>query len=109
MAIAAGAAAIDRALGRSDGDHPVAQGSRRARDFLGGFTARRHIDQETGDRVVIGFAIEDPAENFLGLGFGKVPGGIGKLFHAGTLAAMPQMARKFASRAWPCSVAMLSG
>ncbi len=45
----------------------------------------------------------------LGLGLGQVGDGEGQMLHAGIFASIPQISRKLASRAWPCSVAILSG
>ena len=69
MAIAARSAAIDRPLGRGNRDQTGAQGTCGPRDLVRGFAPGRHVDKEAGDLLLAGFAIEDPAEDFLRLGF----------------------------------------
>ena len=69
MAIAARSAAIDRPLGRGNRDQTGAQSTRGPRDLVRGFASGRHVDEEAGDLFVTGFAIENPAEDFLRLGF----------------------------------------
>ena len=99
VSVTPGSAAIDRAFGRVDGNEPLPQRARSAGDLVRCFAARGHIDQEPCDRIVIGFTVEDPAENLFGFRFPKMLLCVGKRFHAGTLAAMPQISRKLASKA----------
>ena len=109
MPVAAGAADVDRALGRVDRDQPCAQRARRAGDFVGGFAAFGQFGEEAGDLVLAHLAVEQRAEDSFGLCFAEMRFGRGQCLHAGTCASIPHRPRKFASSAWPCSVAMISG
>src|SRR5690606_4935246 len=109
MAVTPGAATVDGIIRRRDRDHSRTKRAGRAGDLVGGLAALGDLDQEAGDFLLTRFAVEDPAEDFLGFGFGEMGFRLGERLHAGTLVSIPQIARKLASSAWPCSVAMLSG
>ena len=113
MPVAPGAADVDRGLGRGDGNEPRPQGPRRARDLVRRLAARGEGNEEVCDLVFRRRAIEQRAERRFGLGLGEGGGDVGEGGHAVSLAGRtgsnPHTAKKLASRAWPCSVAMLSG
>ena len=112
VAVAAGAADVDRAGRGVDRDQAFAQRPRGLGDLDAGLAAERQRDQEVGDRFLAGAAVEDVGERlrraFVRQRRRRV-GEEGERGHAAPLVRMPASVRKLASSAWPCSVAMLSG
>ena len=101
LPVAAGAADVDCAFGCSDPLHPGAHGQDCPGDLGRSFAAVGQFNQDFADWVVAQLAIEHAPEQRLRLGQRQA--------HASSLTGIPQIRRKFASIAWPCSVAMLSG
>ena len=77
--------------------------------LLGGLAAIGQTDEKPADSVVVYRAIEDQAKRAMRLLHPERVCEIGESAHAGTVAFSPHSFMKFASSAWPCSVAMLSG
>ena len=85
MAVAAGAADVDRAVGRVDRDHPGAHRTGGGGDLRRGLAAPRHGDEEAGDRLVRQVGVEQQVEGAGGFVGGQGRAGIGQQGHGPSL------------------------
>lgn len=109
MAVAACSANIDGIRGCVHRYKTSPHGSRRAGDFRSGLSTIRKLDEETGDFLIRNMAVEHGAKGGFCFILGKWRRNRRQGAHARERASIPQISRKLASMAWPCSVAMLSG
>ena len=113
MAVAAGAAQVNRIVRRIHRQHVIAHGTGRAGNLRhGGFAVGG--GGEIGQQLLVAqLAFENPVEQAFGFcgaeRFFANPHQVKNVAHAGCLAKSRARVRKFCKSAWPFSDAMLSG